>query len=156
MVHQKLLIATAIIAAVVITACSDSTAPKQVVPSLAAAEVAAMEVTPSLSESFPRSGDLHITKECSQYTRLAGGFCTITSSNIREIEAGTRVVLDPPGPGNNTAFGHVVLDLAARQGVVTVSGGTGKFTWFHASVAVTHLTGPNWAWDGTYSFDPRD
>ena len=171
MVHQKLLIATAIIAAVVITACSDSTAPKQVVPSLAAAEVAAMEVTPSLSESFPRSGDLHITKECSQYTRLAGGFCTITSSNIREIEAGTRVVytlasgptvlntdvvLEPPGPGNNTAFGHVVLDLAARQGVVTVSGGTGKFTWFHASVAVTHLTGPNWAWDGTYSFDPRD
>jgi len=171
MVHQKLLIATAIIAAVVITACSDSTAPKRVVSSLAAAEVAAVEVTPSLSESFPRSGDLHITKECSQYTRLAGGFCTITSSNIREIEVGTRVVytlasgptvlntdvvLEPPGPGNNTAFGHVVLDLAARQGVVTVSGGTGKFTWFHASVAVTHLTGPNWAWDGTYSFDPRD
>jgi hypothetical protein len=112
-----------------------------------------------------------VTKECSQYTRLAGGFCTITSSNIDAIEVGTRVVyalasgptvlntdvtLDPPGPGNNAAFGHVVLDLAARRGVVTISGGTGKFTWLEASAVVSHLGGPNWAWDGTYSFSPRD
>ena len=27
-----------------------------------------------------------MTKECSEYTRLAGSFCTITSSNIEEIE----------------------------------------------------------------------
>src|SRR4029077_6934687 len=108
----------------------------------------------SSSASSPRSGALHVTKECSEYTRLAGGFCTITSSNIKEIEVGTKVIyavasgpsvldsdviLDPPGPGNNIAFGHVVLDLVARQGVVTISGGTGKFTWFHASVVVTSL-----------------
>jgi len=143
MILRKLLIATAIIAAVVITACSDSTAPKKVVPGLATADVAAAEGAPSFSESSPRSGALHVTKECSQYTRLAGGFCTITSSNLQAIEVGTRVVytdasgptvpntdvtLDPPSPGNNKAFGHVVLDLVARHGVVTISGGTGKFT----------------------------
>src|SRR5205823_13417636 len=114
-----------------------------------------------------RSGALHLTKECSQYTRLAGGFCTITSSNLKDIEVGTRViyavasgatvlnsdvVLDPPGPGNNVAFGHVVLDLASGQGIVTISGGTGKFMWLHASVVVSRLIRPNWAWDGTYSF----
>ena len=115
----------------------------------------------------PRSGALHVTKECSQYTRLAGGFCTITSSNLKDIEIGTKVIyavasgatvlnsdvtLDPPGPGNSVAFGHVVLDLASGQGVVTISGGTGKFMWLHASVVVSRLIRPNWAWDGTYSF----
>ena len=129
---------------------------------------------PSLSESFPRSGELHVTKNCGEYTRLAGGFCTITSSNIEQIEVGSKVVytvasgpaildsdvtLDPPGPGNNAAFGHVVLALAAGQGTVTFSGGTGKFTHFTGSVVVTRVGAPalkNWAWDGTYSFDPRD
>src|SRR6266550_3838068 len=129
---------------------------------------------PALSESFPRSGALHVTKECTEYTRLAGGFCTITSSNIEQIEVGSKVVytvasgpaildsdvtLDPPGPGNNAAFGHVVLALAAGQGNVTFSGGTGKFTHFTGSVVVTRVGAPalkNWSWDGTYSFDPRE
>jgi hypothetical protein len=39
-----------------------------------------------------RSGALHVTKECSQYNLNAGDFCTITSSNINAIKAGTRVV----------------------------------------------------------------
>jgi hypothetical protein len=139
MIHRNLIALTAIIASVVTSACSDSAAPNQSAPGDA---------------SFARSGALHVTKECSQYTRLAGGFCTITSSNLKQIEVGTRVVyavasgptvlnsdvtLDPPGPGNNAAFGHVVLDLVARQGEVTISGGTGKFTHLHASVAVSHL-----------------
>ncbi len=92
MIRRKLLIATAIIGSVSITACSDTAAPKKVVPGLAAAEVAAAEGARSLSESSLRSGALHVTKECSQYTRLAGGFCTITSSNLKDIEVGTRVV----------------------------------------------------------------
>src|SRR5215210_3366106 len=94
--------------------------------------------SPSLSESFPRSGALHVTKECTEFNRLAGGFCTITSSNIPQIEVGSKVVytsaagpaildsdvrLDPPGSGVNAAFGHVVLALAAGQGTVTFSGG---------------------------------
>jgi len=112
-----------------------------------------------------------VTKECSQYTRLAGSFCTITSSNLKAIKVGTRVVyqlasgptvldtdviLDPPGPGESVAFGHVVLDLVALRGAVTISGGTGKFKRLHASAVVTHLTGRNWAWDGTYSFSDND
>lgn len=114
-----------------------------------------------------RSGALHVTKECSAYTGLAGSFCTITSSNVKQIRVGSRVVyanaagatsldtdviLYPPGRGNNTAFGHVVLDFVNARGTATFSGGTGKFTGFHASVAVSYLGGPNWAWDGTYSF----
>ena len=116
-----------------------------------------------------RSGDLHVTKECSAYKGLAGDFCTITSSNLEEIEVGSRVVyakaagagsLDTDvvldaGPGN-TAAGHVVLDLVAGSGVVTFSGGTGKFTWFHASVVVTPDSNIpfGWYWYGTYSFSP--
>jgi hypothetical protein len=114
-----------------------------------------------------------VTKECSEYTGLAGSFCTITSSNLNDIEVGSKVVyataagaasldsdvvLDLPGPGNNTAFGHCRLEFATATGVglCTFSGGTGKFTHFHATANVSYLGGPNWAWDGTYRFSPRD
>ena len=167
MTTRRLLIAIAVTAAVILAACSDTTAPKNLAPE----GTAAAALAPSLSATFPRSGVLHVTKECSAYTGLAGSFCTITSSNIRELEVGTRVVyardltgasldtdvlLAPPGPGNNAAFGHVVLNLSAGQGLVAVSGGTGKFAWFHANGVVSYMGGPNWAWDGTYSFNPRD
>ena len=120
----------------------------------------------------PRSGDLHVTKECTEYTGLAGGFCTISSSNIKAIEVGTKVVyaqapvgtlldsdviLDPPGSGNNKAFGHCAANLATGLGLCTFSGGTGKFTGFSATAHVSPPTdGKNWHWDGTYSFVPRD
>ena len=126
------------------------------------------------SSSFPRSGALHVTKECSAYTGQAGEICTITSSTLDAIEVGSRVVyaraadfvtftldsdvvLDPPGPGNNTASGHCHLNLVTGIGLCTFSGGTGKFTHFAASVNVSPPTdGVNWHWDGTYSFEPRD
>lgn len=128
------------------------------------------DVATALSASSPRSGDLRVTKECSQYTRLAGGFCTITSSNVKQIEVGTKVVytiasgptvldtdvtLDPPGPGNNKAFGHCRLDLASGVGLCTFSGGTGLFRSFNATAAVSSLGRPNWAWTGTYSFGSK-
>jgi hypothetical protein len=122
-------------------------------------------VDASLSAS-PRSGALQVKKECSEFASSA--FCTITSSNVKAIEVGSRViylqpaqvgtpsgsdvVLDPPGPGNNKAFGHCSLAL----GVCTFSGGTGKFTEFKASVNVSYLGGYNFSWAGTYSFDPGD
>jgi hypothetical protein len=117
---------------------------------------------------------LHVTKECSEYKGLPGSFCTITSSNLKQIEVGSRVVyanalvdgkldsdliLDPPGPGNNIAFGHVTLDLTTTpaRGLVTFSGGTGKFRHFQATVVVSLLNGgPDWNWDGPYSFSDRD
>ena len=117
-----------------------------------------------------RSGDLHITKDCTENTGQPGGFCRITSSNVEAVEVGSRIiyaeapgatlldsdiVLDLPGPGNNTAFGHCRLDRVARVGLCTFSGGTGKFTHFEASARVSHLGERNWAWEGTYSFSPR-
>ena len=112
-----------------------------------------------------RSGDLHVTKECSAYKGLAGDFCTITSSSLEEIEVGSRVVyaqaadagsLDSDivldaGPGT-TAAGHVKLDLAAASGVLTFSDGTGKLTGFQARVDVSADSTGLWHWEGTYSF----
>jgi hypothetical protein len=134
---------------------------------LAAALVTAAGVSVAVATaSSPHSGGLHITKECSEYTGLADSFCTITSSNLSAIKAGSRVVyLQAPGattldsdivlvvgPGN-IALGHVKLDLATGSGVVTISGGTGQFTSFHAKVNVSYLGGPNFAWDGWYRFN---
>jgi hypothetical protein len=169
MIHRRLLMATAIMASGVITACSDTTAPKTLVAGLPAA--ATNNQQGDQDEGDARSGALHVTKECSQYAGQAGGFCTITSSNLKAIEVGTRVVyqlavgpagldtdvrLVPPPPGKSIAFGHVVLNLVTRQGVITISGGTGKFKRFHASAVISYLGGRNWAWDGTYSFSDDD
>jgi hypothetical protein len=140
-------------------------------PSSSAGVSSLTAAAPSSSASSPRSGALHVTKNCGEYTLLAGSFCTITSSNLEQIEVGSRVVyaaaagatsldsdivLDLPGPGNNTAFGHCALSLKTGRGLCTFSGGTGKFTWFHASVDISPLGNGNFAWDGTYSFSPRD
>jgi len=93
--------------------------------------------------SFARSGELHVIKECSTWAGQAGDVCTITSSNLKEIEVGSRVVyaqaanfgtftldsdvvLDPPGHGNNTASGHCHLNLVTGIGLCTFSGGTGQ------------------------------
>jgi hypothetical protein len=134
-------------------------------PSTSAA-VSGLAATASVTPSFPRSGELHLTKECSPSN--GGPFCTITSSNLKAIEVGSRVVylhpadvptpagsdviLDLPGPGDNSAFGHCSLAL----GVCTFSGGTGKFTNFHATADVSYIGGFDFALDGTYTFDPRD
>jgi len=134
--------------------------------------VVAAGIAGTAGSATPRSGALHVTKECSQYAGLAGQYCTITSSNIPAIKVGSKVVYasaagDPTpgqlnsdliidGPGNNTAYGHVVLDLSTFTGVVTFSGGTGEFRWFHARAIVSPLGWPNFAWDGTYSFTGSD
>ena len=116
-----------------------------------------------------RSGALHVTKECSMYHGLAGEHCTITSSNLKEIPKHSKVVykkgavggsLDsdltvyPAGRGKEVVFGHVVLDLATGTGVVTLSGGTGKFKTFRARVDVSIAPAgrPNFVWNGKYSF----
>ena len=130
----------------------------------------AVSAAPSLSAS-PRRGDLHVTKECSEYRGRAGDFCTITSSNVKAIEVGSRViylqaegtssldsdvVLDLPGRGNNKAFGHCLLDYATFAGECTFTGGTGKFSGFTATAKVSYLGDFDWGWDGTYGFNSRD
>jgi len=102
--------------------------------------------------------------------RPRGEHCTIRWSNLNVIMGGSNVVyaqaadfgtgvLDSDlvidGPGNNTAFGHVVPHLVTLSGSIVFSGGTGVFSGFHGSVAVTYSTGDNlWHWDGTYYFVP--
>ncbi len=167
-------IAFPLLALLVAGGCSakDATAPMSQTKSPGAS--AALQAADNDGATSPRSGALLVTKNCDQYSHLAGGFCTITASNLKAIEVGSRVVyakaagdpvagmldtdiiLDPPGPGNNIAYGHVVLNLVTAQGVVTLSGGTGKFRGIRARADITHLTGKNWAWDGTYSFSPSD
>jgi hypothetical protein len=112
-----------------------------------------------------------VTKECSQFTGLADSFCTITSSNLPAITVGSRIVylqaagataVDSDailvvGPGD-FALGHVVLNRLTHRGVITFSGGTGKFTWFHARIVVTRdLSTPfGWFWNGDYRFSPGE
>lgn len=133
----------------------------------AVAAACAVTILAPSAAANPRSGSLHATKECSGFTGAAGSFCMITTSNLPAIEvhskilylqpsalltpAGTDVILDLPGPGNNAAFGNCSLAV----GHCSFWGGTGKFTWFHASVAVSFIDGPNWAWDGTYDFSAK-
>ena len=113
-----------------------------------------------------RSGELHLSKECSQYTGAAGDFCTITSSNVEEIVVGSRVVYqDAAGEGTldtdivldagsgNQAMGHVVLDLVSDKGVVTFSDGAGSLAGFNGHADVSAQADGTWRWEGTYSFD---
>jgi hypothetical protein len=118
------------------------------------------------NEGSPHSGALHVTKECSQYTGAAGSFCTITSSNVRPIQAGMRVVYQQAAPADfaldsdivvsfrhgSAAYGHVNLDPGGNTGTVTLNGGTGDFRKFHANANLTCSDAVNCAWDGTYSF----
>jgi hypothetical protein len=115
-----------------------------------------------------RSGALHVTKECSQYTGAAGSFCTITGSNLKSIKAGSKVVYASAAnadgtlvsditvySGHNKIFGHVSLTGAGMW--VTLSGGTGKFRHFTAEAVVSVDSTGLWHWDGTYRFGhPHD
>jgi hypothetical protein len=110
-----------------------------------------------------RSHALHLTKECSAYAGLADQHCTITSSNVRAIPVGSRVVYLEGAVGTSLrsdfvvvvgrgdyALGRVRLDLATGTGRITIAGGAGRFRSFHARAAVTPLGGVDFAWDGTY------
>ena len=45
-------------------------------------------------------------------------------------------------------------DASTQLGLCTFSDGTGRFAGFQARIDVSYLGGPNYAWDGTYSFEP--
>src|SRR6478752_3266439 len=106
-----------------------------------------------------RSGQLHVTKECSAYQGRADDFCTIVSSNLDEIGAGCRVVYAKAvedgklssdislANGPDTATGHVELDLAAGSGQIAFSGGTGRFAGFNATADVSADAQGQWHWD---------
>jgi hypothetical protein len=157
--RRAIFIVTALTASAILTSC-DGSGSSPTAPS-------GSEARPELSKSAPRSGAVHIEKDCTDYRAGPGDHCTITKSNVDAIPVGsvityatgavgvaldTDVIIDPPKPGNNVAFGHCALDLSTGIGRCTISGGTGKYKRLHASVAVSPLGGPMFAWDGTYAF----
>jgi hypothetical protein len=119
-----------------------------------------------MDTSAPRSGTLHVTKECSEYTGEAGSFCTIASSDLDAIPVGSRVVYAKAAtadggldtdilvntPSGDTAHGHVVLDGATQTGKVTLAGGTGELAKLAADLLVAPLAEPNYSWEGPYSY----
>jgi predicted ester cyclase len=125
-----------------------------------------LQAAPSMSTGAPRSGTLHMTKECSEYTGEAGSFCTIVSSNVEAIPIGSIIVyaeaVTAAGgadtdfvintPNGDTAYGHVVLDGATQTGTVTLAGGTGELTQLAADLVVAPLAEPTYSWDGPYSY----
>jgi hypothetical protein len=137
---------------------------KRLFVAIAAAAIAAGVVARvGWADATPRSGALHVTKECSEYNFQAGDFCTITSSNIPQIKPGMRVVYLEAADQNgldsdivlsrghgSAASGHVVLNATTSR--VTLSGGTGAFAGLQADVDVSVDEHGVWYWDGTYSF----
>jgi hypothetical protein len=133
---------------------------------LAAAGIVASVGSARGAHPTPRSGALHVTKECSEYHYRAGEFCTITASNIEQIKRGMRVIYlqaaTPEGldsdlvlsavHGRSAAYGHVVLGSTTSH--IAFSGGTGRFAGFRADATVSQDQMGLWHWDGTYSFSP--
>ena len=130
--------------------------------------------------SNAQNGQLHVTKDCSHYTGAAGSNCTIQSSNLSVIPAGTRVFYDQaygiPAPNGssapgmldsnivlyagfgNWAVGRCTLNVDGSTGICTFSDGVGPLAGFSARVNVSYTptkTDPAlFSWDGTYSFNP--
>jgi hypothetical protein len=114
---------------------------------------------PSVAASDERRGQLHITKNCGNNTGNPGSYCTVTSSNLPEIPAGstvfyTQTATAAPESGSIAWDGNVVLfvrfgdwavgrcTLDSRQypgnyGLCTFSDGVGSLAGFTARVAVS-------------------
>jgi len=166
MIHRKRLIATVIIGVGVIIACDNQRSTSPTAPAAASLSASASGLSRSSSKAPRQMGKVQVTKECSQFHRQAGQYCTITSSNLDAIKVGMRVIyataatptmldsdltLQDPSSGKDIAYGHVWPDLQTLRGVVVFWGGRGTLNGFHAGVVVTHLTGANWSWEGAYS-----
>ena len=114
-----------------------------------------------------RSGEVHIIKNCNNYTGMAGSHCTIASSNLAEIPAGTTVFYDqaagtPAGMLDSNvvlsvktgdwAVGRCTLDLSTGLGLCTFTDGVGSLAGLKARFAVAPTGGNNFSWDGPYHF----
>ena len=115
-----------------------------------------------------RSGDLQVTKECSEYTGRAGDFCTITSSNLDEIGAGAKVIY-AEAASEGTLDTDVVLDAGAAKhcdgprrtrvlppirGRRRSREGRGSSLDSRPTPTLRRISDGLWHWTGTYSFEP--
>ncbi len=100
-----------------------------------------------------------------------GFYCTIESSDLEEIKAGSTVYYDQVGNvptgmldsnvvlsvgTGDWAVGRCTLDLTTNLGLCTFSDGTGPLTGFSARVDVSFDKSTGlYHWDGTYRFSPE-
>jgi hypothetical protein len=111
---------------------------------------------------------LHATKDCSGFTGLVGGYCTIRSSNVEALKVGSKIFyVQQAGKTamdsdiviyvkqGSVATGHCLLRFATGVGLCTISDGTGTLDGFRFRVRVTASSSiPKlWHLDGTYSFN---
>ena len=109
----------------------------------------------------------HGTKDCSGFTGLVGAYCTIRSSNVKELKVGSKIfyvqeagqtALDSDiviyVKRGRVATGHCYLGPDA-PGLCTISDGTGALAGFRLRVRVRASSSiPKlFHWDGTYSFN---
>jgi hypothetical protein len=125
----------------------------------------------TVSADIAREGDLHIEKNCSQYTGAAGSFCTIISSNLTALPVHSRIFYDQPagipnpnppggmldsnilifvGPGN-WAIGRCTLDNNTNLGLCSLSDGVGPLAGITMRVTVSSPDGINYFWNGNYA-----
>jgi hypothetical protein len=70
------------------------------------------------AQAHERNGELHVTKNCSAWTLDNGAFCTITSSNLPEIEVGSKVLYAqaPVGCDNGGTTYPCTVPLSTPEG----------------------------------------
>ncbi len=161
----RYIIAAATFALLGITACGNTDRS----PTAPLTPVASSANRDGLPDGQPqRSGIVRIVKNCKDYHGAAGETCTITSSNLEEIKAGSTVVyasgadatgfLDTDivilsrGSGKRLATGHCALSLVTGDGRCTLAGVKERLREFHADVVVSHLKDADFAWTGTYGY----
>lgn len=116
------------------------------------------------------SGNFMLTKTCESNL-----LCTVASSNLDAIPAGTHITYTYNGDGSDgLAYPRIRVEGGTATGVCdwnqppgavlakcTFGEGTGSLERFHLDIDVTVVGDPNdaasvWHWDGTYSFANRD
>src|SRR5215212_4884070 len=120
-----------------------------------------------------RNGQVHIVKDCGMESGVPGSdFCTIVTSNLPELPAGTKIYYDlspgpTAGPGyfDNNIFvfvntsqwavgrctGPNDINTPGKEGLCTLSDGVGPLAGFASRMKVTYHPGGNGAlfgWDG--------
>ena len=130
------------------------------------AVVVAIAVVP-LASATARSGTLKVDKNCRGFTGGPGSFCTFFASNVAWAPVGTNifylqpgqnptdVILDPPGPGNNKAFGSCDLPDGSTECARSPVGRGSSLTSMPRSLSPTRGDGLDFHWEGPYSFSPK-
>ena len=131
--------------------------------------VTALAAPASAVLAAPNTTEIHILKDCSEYTGEKPSLCTISESDLAALPAGTEIwyqgpvltntyflssnVLADAGNGS-TATGYCIFDARAPEsvGLCTFWQGTGALTGFTAILHVSVDAQRVWHWDGVYYF----